>query len=77
MSDRDDTLWPCLETLTLDAEHDGLLRSVITRRRSAGYPLKKIRIATESHSAFEKLQKERMNWLKEQVDVDSILFHDM
>ena len=77
MSDRDDTLWPCLETLTLDAEHDGLLRSVITRRRSAGYPLKKIRIATESHSAFEKLPKERMNWLKEQVDVDSILFHDM
>lgn len=77
MSNRDDPLWPCLDTLTLGAEHDGLLRSVITQRISAGYPLGKIRIATESHSSFEKLPSERINWLKERVKVDNISFYDM
>ena len=77
MSNGDDLLWPCLDTLTLGAEHDGLLRAVITQRSLAGHPLMRIRIATESHSAFEKLPSDRMNWLKERVKVDSILFHDM
>jgi len=72
-----DPLWPRLQTLTVGPVDNGLLRSLMTARISAGRPLVKLRYATESPADFHRISANEMNWFSERLHVENVSYHDM
>lgn len=75
--DNVDPLWPRLQTLSVGPVNNTLLRSLISARIETGRPLAKLRYATESPSAFDRIPANEMNWFRKRLIVENVSYHDM
>lgn len=76
LSNAHDPLWPQLKTLSVGSVDRALLRSFISGRILAGRPLSTLRYGTESR-AFDNIPINELNWIREQLRLENVSFHDI